>query len=59
MVALQMSVPDDGSDGEDDSQHGVVPYLYELEQENGSEPESEESSEDESRYAERLLNTEW
>ena len=50
---------DDGSDGEDDSQRGVVPYLYEPERENGSEPESEASSEDESRYAERLLNTEW
>ena len=34
---------DDSSDGEDDSQRGVVPYLYEPEQENGSEPESEAS----------------
>ena len=39
---------DDGSDGKDDSQCGVVPYLYEPEQENGSEPESEASSENES-----------
>ena len=41
---------------EDDSQCGIVPYLYEPERESISESESGASSDDESRE-ERLLNS--
>ena len=48
----------DGSD-EEDSQHSVVPYSYEPEQESGSEAESGASSDGENRLEGRLLNSKW